>query len=204
MPSKIEEAAPHSLLEDLQALVAGCLLVSLSVFLFREAGLLTGGTVGLAFLIHYVSGWPYGWIFFAINLPFYIFALRALGPAFTFKTFAAVLLLSVCVEFLPRLIHIDHLNPIFAAVMGGQLAGLGLLVLIRHRASLGGLGVLAIYLQNTRGWRAGATQMAADALILCGALWVRAPAEVLLSVLGALTLNLVIAINHRAGRYVGF
>ena len=204
MSSKVEEAVPHSPLEDIQALVAGCLLVALSVVLFRQAGLLTGGTVGLAFLIHYVSGWPYGWIFFAINLPFYVFAWRALGAAFTFKTFAAVALLSALVELLPRLIHIDHLNPVFAAVMGGQLAGLGLLVLIRHRASLGGLGVMAIYLQNRRRWRAGVTQMVADFVILCGAFFVRAPSEVLLSVLGALTLNLVIAINHRTGRYIGF
>jgi uncharacterized membrane-anchored protein YitT (DUF2179 family) len=63
---------------------------------------------------------------------------------------------------------------------------------------------MAIYLQNRRGWRAGVTQMVADFVILCGAFFVRAPSEVLLSVLGALTLNLVIAINHRTGRYIGF
>ena len=51
-------------------------------------------------------------------------------------------------------------------VVGGLLVGNGLLVLIRHRASLGGLGVLAVYLQETRGWRAGTVQMLMDLVIL--------------------------------------
>ena len=40
----------HTLFEDLQALLAAPLMVALSVLMFREAGLLTGGTTGLAFL----------------------------------------------------------------------------------------------------------------------------------------------------------
>jgi uncharacterized membrane-anchored protein YitT (DUF2179 family) len=38
--------------------MVGCLLVALAVCLFSEAGLFTGGTTGVAFLIHYVWGWP--------------------------------------------------------------------------------------------------------------------------------------------------
>ena len=76
------------------------------------------------------------------------------------------MLLSVYSEWLPSLIHIGEINPYFAAVMGGLLAGTGLLMLIRHRASLGGLRVLALYLQQTRGWRAGTVQMAADCVIV--------------------------------------
>ena len=69
--------------------------------------------------------------------------------------------------------------------------------------SLGGLGILVIHLQNTRGWRAGKLQMAADILILCGAFLMRDLSSVLLSILGAIALNLVIAVNHKSGRYMG-
>ncbi|QNM95143.1 YitT family protein [Chitinimonas koreensis] len=193
--------ASHAWFEDLQALLIGGLFVAVSVLLLREAGLLTGGTAGLAFLGHYLSGQPFGAVFFALNLPCYLFAWRAMGPVFTVKTFAAVSLLSVYSEWLPRFIRLDGLDPAFAAVLAGLLAGTGLLILVRHRASLGGIGVLALYLQDKRGWRAGQLQMAADGLILCGALLALDGRRVLLSVLGAAAMNLVIAVNHRPGRY---
>ena len=193
----------HTFLEDAQAILVAPLFVAFAVLLFRQAGLLTGGTVGVAFLIHYASGWPMGAVVFAINLPFYIFAVRSMGWAFTIKTFICVSLLAVYTEVLPMLITLQSINPVFAAVMGGFLAGVGLLILIRHKASLGGLGVLAIYLQNSKGWRAGKVQMAADFVIVGAALLIRDPLSVGLSIVGALALNLVIAVNHKAGRYMG-
>ncbi len=199
-------AAPkdeHSLVEDIQALLFGSLFVAMAVVLFRAAGLFTGGTAGLAFLLHYLSGFPFGVVFFVVNLPFYVFAVRTMGWMFTFKTFIAVALLSLYSEWLPSLIDIGSIDPYFAAVMGGLLAGTGLLMLIRHRASLGGLGVLAIHLQRTRGWRAGKVQMAADCLIVGLSIFVVPPKAVLISVLGAIAVNVVIAVNHRPGRYMG-
>ena len=112
-------------------------------------------------------------------------------------------MLSLFSELLPHWIHIDSINPVFAAILGGLLAGAGLLMLIRHQASLGGIGVLAIYLQKKRGWRTGNLQMIADTLIVCGALFVVDLERVALSMLGALVLNMVLAINHRPGRYFG-
>ena len=197
-------AAPdHSLLEDVQALVSGTLLFAFAIVLFRQAGLLTGGTAGMAFLGHYASGWSFGLLYFLINIPFYIFGLLALGKAFTLKTFCAVALLSLYSEVLPRWIHIESIHPVFAAIIGGLLAGAGLLMLVRHRASLGGLGVMAIYLQKKRGWSASTLQMIADGFIVCGALAIVEPTRVALSILGALVLNMVLAINHRPGRYFG-
>jgi uncharacterized membrane-anchored protein YitT (DUF2179 family) len=138
-----------------------------------------------------------------VNIPFYVFAVRTMGWEFTIKTFCAVALLSLYTEALPHVISLDALHPAFGAVMGGLLAGTGLLMLIRHHASLGGIGVLAIWLQRSRGWRAGTVQMIADALILGAALLWLDLWLVALSVLGALAVNLVIAINHRPGRYFG-
>ena len=199
----MSDHAPHSLLEDFQALLTGTLLVAFAIVLFRQAGLLAGGTAGLTFLAYYASGIPFGLLYFVINLPFYIFGFLAIGKAFTLKTFIAVLLLSLFSELLPRWIHIESVDPVFAAILAGLLAGAGLLMLIRHQASLGGIGVLAIYLQKRRGWRVGTLQMIADALIVCGAVFVIEPEKVALSILGALVLNLLLAINHRPGRYFG-
>jgi uncharacterized membrane-anchored protein YitT (DUF2179 family) len=197
-------AIRHTPWEDLLALLVGCLLVALSLAFYKHSRLLTGGTTGLSFVVHYLSQWPLGLVLFAANLPFYIFAWLAMGPLFTLKTFGAVLGLSLMAEWMPQLLSFGALDPVYAATISGLLAGTGILILIRHGASLGGLGVLAIYLQKKKGWRAGTLQMASDVLILTLGLWVLPWDKVVLSVLSAMALNLVIAVNHRPDRYFGF
>jgi uncharacterized membrane-anchored protein YitT (DUF2179 family) len=197
------QASPHTWLEDVQGVLVGCLFVALGILMFSKSRLLPGGTTGLAVLLHYLAGWRLGPVLFMINLPFYLFAFRALGRAFTLKTFCAVGVLAIYTEVLPGLVGFAQLDPVFAAVMGGLLAGIGILILIRHGASLGGLGVMAIYLQKTRGWRAGSVQMLGDCVILALGLLVVSVGQVALSVLAAGALNLVIAVNHRPGRYFG-
>lgn len=190
---------PH---EDVQALLTGTLFVALGVVMFGHSGLLTGGTVGIAFLIHYATGWNFGLVLFLINLPFYGLAWQRMGKVFTLKTFTAVGLLSVFVNLLPKLVSFQNLSPVFTAVMGGLLMGAGMLMLFRHRASLGGFNVLVLYLQERFGWRAGKIQMGFDCAIVLGSLALVDWQHVALSVLGAVMLNQTLATNHRAGRYV--
>lgn len=190
---------PH---EDVQALLTGTLFVALGVVMFRHSGLLTGGTAGLAFLLHYATGWSFGWVFFLINLPFYGLALKRMGWLFTLKTFAAVALLALLVEWLPRWITFESMASGFSAVAGGLLMGAGMLMLFRHRASLGGFNVLVLYLQERFGWRAGKVQMAFDCAIVLAAFAVVDWPQILWSVVGAVVLNMSLAINHRPGRYM--
>ncbi|WP_026330225.1 MULTISPECIES: YitT family protein [Caldimonas] len=192
----------HTLFDDAQALVTGTLFISLGVVMFNHTGLLTGGTAGLAFLLHYASGLSFGKIFFVLNLPFYGIAVRKLGRAFTLKTFIAVALLSLLTEFHPLVLRVADLHLAYAAVMGGLLMGAGFLMLFRHRASLGGVGILALYLQESRGWRAGRVQMAIDCAIVAAAILTVEPMRVIWSLLGAVALNLILAVNHKPGRYV--
>ena len=193
----------HSRIEDLLALIAGCIFMALAVTFYRHAGLLTGGTTGLAFITHYVSHWPLGVILFVVNLPFYVFSWMAMGKVFTLKTFGAVLGFSVMTEYMPLLLRLEYMEPAYAAIAAGFLAGTGILIFIRHGASLGGIGVMALYLQKRKGWRAGVTQMACDAVILLSGIAVVSIKALTLSLLSALALNLVIAMNHRQGRYFG-
>lgn len=197
-------AQRHRLYEDAQALLTGTLLVAIGLSLFREAGLVTGGTVGLAFLLHYASGWPFGVLFFAINLPFYWLAWRRMGLRFTVKTLAAVSLLALLSGWLPRWLQVTSVHPLFAALAGGLLLGVGFVILFRHRASLGGLNLLVLWCQDRFGWRAGWVQLGLDLAILLAAWpWLDLP-RLLLSVLAAAAMNAALAINHRPGRYLAF
>ena len=195
-------APRHSAFDDAQALLTGVLFVAIGLALFRQAGLLTGGTAGIAFVLHYATGTPFGLAFFLINLPFYALAWRRMGARFTLKTFAAVTLLALATEALPGWWTLQWVDPAFAAIGGGLLTGAGFLILFRHQASLGGINVLVLWLQERFGWRAGHVQMAIDlAILLAAAGWVE-PQRLAWSVLGAVALNFALAVNHRPDRYL--
>jgi len=193
----------HTLFEDAQAFVLGTALCALGVQMLTHLGLITGQTAGLGVLVSYVSGWPFGVVFFAVNLPFYALAWLRMGPRFTVKTFVAVATVSGMTELLGPLVTFDTVNPIAGAFLAGAVIGMGLIVLFRHGASLGGIGVLALFLQEKAGIQAGWTQLGFDALLFAAAFAVLDPWLVLFSLLGAVVVNLIIAVNHRKDRYVG-
>ncbi|MBA3911183.1 MAG: YitT family protein [Rhodobacter sp.] len=192
----------HSLTEDAQGIVYGATMAAFGIVILTHLGLVTGQTAGLAVLISYATGWGFGPVFFVINLPFYVLGYLRMGPVFTVKTFIAVALLSGLSLWLPGQVSFAVLNPWVGAVFFGFLSGSALLALFRHGASLGGIGIVALMLQDRLGWRAGWVQLGFDAVLFTVAFTMIEARLVIVSFLGALVVNLVIAINHRRDRYV--
>lgn len=192
----------HSLLEDAQGIAYGAGIAAFAVAILTHLGLITGQTAGLAVLIAYVTGFGFGPVFFVVNLPFYWFGYRRMGLAFTLKTFAAVGLMSGLSVLMPDWVSFATLSPPVGAILFGAISGSALLALFRHGASLGGVGILALSLQDKTGFRAGWTQLLFDAALFSVAAFILPPATLLWSALGALVVNLVIAINHRRDRYI--
>ena len=201
------DAAPvaprHSLFEDVLGLLTGTLLASFGLFLLKSAEAVTGGTAGAALLLSYVVPLPFGAVFFLVNVPFFALALWKKGVGFTVRTALAVALVGLFSSLHPLAVDLQGIQPVYAIVLGNLLAGVGLLILFRHKASLGGFNILALILQERLGWRAGYVQMALDVTVVTVALTVVTPLGVLLSAAGAVVLNLVLAVNHRPGRYLG-
>lgn len=204
MQSKIlTNPVRHSFFEDSLAIFTGTLFVSVGLVLFKQAGLLSGGTAGTAFLLHYASGYTLGVIYFVINIPFYWFAWKHMGKEFTVKTFVSVALLSYLTEATPQIFLIEKMSAGYISIVGGLLLGSGSLFLARHKASLGGVAIAALYLQRHRGWRAGKVQLVVDVTVLLLAFAVIPREQVMFSILAAFAMNVFIALNHRPGRYVG-
>lgn len=197
-----DENSRHNLLEDGQGIAFGSTMAAFGVTLLAHMGLVTGQTAGLAILISYATGWSFAAVFFAVNIPFYWLGWRRFGAAFTLKTFAAVALTSGLSAVMPGWISFEQINPIFGAMLFGAICGTGLLALFRHGASLGGVGIVALYLQDATGFRAGWSQLIFDAGLFALALCVVDWQAVGYSFLGAVVLNMVIAINHRRDRYI--
>ena len=193
---------PHTRLEDVLGLALGVVVASLGLYLIECAGAVTGGTAGVSLLLTYGTGLPFGVLFILVNLPFFGLALWKKGWVFTAKSLGTVVVASLLSGLHARVLDLGAIDELYGVVVGNFLTGLGLLALFRHGASLGGFGILAVWLQETVGWRAGYVQMGLDVVVVLCALLVVSPATVLLSALGAIILNIVLAFNHRPGRYI--
>ncbi len=196
------DTVAHTPLEDAQGLFIGCFLSSVGLVFLTQLGFLTGQTAGIALLIAYPMGWSFGLVFSLINLPFYFFAYKRLGLEFTLKSLICVTSVSVLSDQLPRFIVFQSLNPIVGTLVFGVTVGLGLLACFRHKGSLGGMGVLALVIQDSTGFKAGYTQLLVDVAIFAIAMFIFPATVVAYSFFGALVLNGVIAFNHRRDRYV--
>lgn len=192
----------HSIYEDIFALLCAGLFVAFGIFLFQSQGLMVGGAAGLALLGTHIVTVPFGVLFFVINVPFYYLAWRHISKRFMLNTFISVSTVSVLSEWMPGLIDLSSIDPVFAAVFGGILIGMGMLIMFRHSSSLGGLGILAFYLQQRFQIRAGSFQLAVDTLILSLSFVFLEAYLVLISILAAFSLNMVISLNHRPERYM--
>lgn len=197
-----ETKVRHTKMDDAQGIATGVLLSALGLHILTSAGLLTGQTAGLAVIISYLSGWSFGAIFFAVNLPFYVLAFRRLGTAFTVKSMISVTAMSVVTEIVPFGLPLSDPHPAAAAIAFGACVGIGLLAMFRHNGSLGGLGVVALLVQDQTGFKAGYVQLIFDAILFSVALLLFPFSIVAWSLLGAIILNGLIAFNHRRDRYI--
>jgi uncharacterized membrane-anchored protein YitT (DUF2179 family) len=198
--------APHSLFEDAYAILTGCLFVVLGMVWLKASGLVTGGIAGLALLFSYLLPLPAGVLFTLLNLPFFLLARHVMGRAAMMKSIAANLTISGFAVFVPLAFRLEEVDGLFAALFGGTMIGAGILLLARHQVGVGGIGILALSLQKSRGWNAGRTQLAADMLILFAAhLFLSMDAKrFAISLLSAAAVASVLIVFHKPGRYTGY
>ena len=197
------DATRHSALENIAGLLVGTFVISLGLDLLRTGGAVTGGTAGLALLLSYGTGWPFPVLFVAVNAPFFVLAAWVKGWRFTLISAATVVAVSAFAIVHDAGLEVLRLDPVYAVIAGNILCGIGMLILFRHGASVGGFSIVALIAQERWGWRAGYVQLAFDLAVVAGSLAVIAPWISGLSALGAVVLNLIIAMNHRPERYVG-
>ncbi len=193
----------HTVIEDVYAFAIGCSFVVLGMMFLKAAGLVTGGVAGIALLASYVVPLPVGVLFMLINIPFFLFAWPAMGRRFMIKTVAANLSVMGLAQLAPLAFKFQSINPVFAAVFGGTVIGMGILALARHGAGAGGTGVLALYLQKTKNINAGKTQIVCDSLIMAASVLILNWHQLLFSALSAAAMSGVLVWFHKPERYIG-
>jgi uncharacterized membrane-anchored protein YitT (DUF2179 family) len=192
----------HSKVEDIVALFIGTFLLSFAINIIQQGGIMTGGTAGLALLLHYVFNVSFGTLFFCINIPFFYLAYKKMGLQLVLKTVAAIGLVSFFSELNPSFFSLENINPIYASLIANIILGVSFLILFRHKSSMGGINLLAMFMNEKYGISVGKFQMFVDISILIASAFFVDFNLLMISIMGAVVLNLIIAMNHRKDRYV--
>lgn len=179
------------------AIVEGCFLAALGLFFLQSSSLLVGGTAGLAAISNQVISLSMGTWFFLINAPFFIIAFKQMGKSFTFKSIIGVALVSVITDSLAFMINISAIPVWLAAFIGGGLIGIGLLILFKHNTSLGGVNILALYIEKHYGIHSGKVMLATDMVVVCCALFLYPIDKILYSLIGFFVLTSVLGRYHK-------
>ncbi|WP_038912316.1 YitT family protein [Dickeya dadantii] len=193
----------HTLKDDVYGLMLGVMFIAIGLNLLKLSGMITGGIAGIALLLSYFIPLSIGVLFILANIPFMIFCYFSMGRAFTLKTLIVNIALSAATQAVPGLLTINYIHPLFSALVGGTFLGMGILSLARHNASVGGTGVVTLWLYKRFNINAGKSQMLLDMLVFAVSIFTM-PAHLLLwSALSALAMNAMLMNWHKPGRYQG-
>lgn len=199
-------APEHSVLDDVLGILCGTVVVSVALFLLRAGGVVTGGTAGLTLFLDYTTSVPFGVLFLLVNLPFFALAIRGKGWGFVVRSALAIALVSAFASFHAfegiGVLGDIELNPFYAATIGAVVAAVGIIILFRHGASMGGFNIIGLILQERFGLRAGYVMLMGDAVVVLASLTIAPWPIVIASALGVVVMNVIIAMNHRPGRYI--
>lgn len=202
MNKRTTDELGHSLFEDVQAILTSALIAALGIYLLQSSHVVTGGSAGLTLLLSQKLNWTFSIAYPLISIPFMALALWRRGARFTIKSICTVLTLSIFNFFMPQLLDLSSIQNWFGAILGNLLLGVSMLIMFRHGTSLGGFNVLALIAQDKFKWKAGYVQMALDAAVVIGFAATDFSWSAIWAILGVVTLNLVLATNHRPDRYI--
>lgn len=131
-------------------ILAGSFLIAVSINLFLAPhNLLSGGASGVALIVQYVSGINSGIVLLLINVPIFILGLREIDKDFTIVSLIGMLSLSFFMFITQNLETFKFIPDITASsIYGGLLSGIGIGLVMRMRASTGGVDIISVILKR--------------------------------------------------------
>ncbi|RYY90859.1 MAG: YitT family protein [Chitinophagaceae bacterium] len=131
-------------LQDLFLVVLGVLVAGFALKGFLVPNhFFDGGVTGISLLMHELYHLNLAYVIVGFNLPLVIAAYFTVGKSFALKTLGAVVLLGLCLLFVPYpAITSDKL---LISIFGGVFLGLGIGLTMKAGCALDGVEVLALY-----------------------------------------------------------
>ena len=137
---------------SLLSVIIGNFLYALTVKLFLlPAGLVTGGTTGIALTVNYLTDLPISWFVLAFNILMLVLGFFILGKSFALTTLASTFLYPLSLELLDRLLgdYVLTQDILLCTLFSGLGIGVALGIVIRSGASTGGMDIPPLVLHKT-------------------------------------------------------
>ncbi|MBQ1490256.1 MAG: YitT family protein [Eubacterium sp.] len=176
------------------AITAGIALNAFAVAAFcLPFNILVGGSTGVGRLIAYFSPLSVSTGVLIVNLLLLLAALIFMGRSYAVSIIYGSVMYPVLLGVFERIPVIDHMveDPFVAAVCGGLLMGVGIGLVIRNGASLGGSDVIPQILHKRRRLPITPVMYGLDVIVLVCQGFLATPNEIILGILMTLTYSVV-------------
>jgi len=132
-------------IKDTAYIIAGILICgfALKCFLVPNS-FFDGGVTGISLLISELYHKNIAYVIIPANIPFIIMGVFQVNSRFAWKTFAAIIGVSICLQFFPYPPVVTH-DKLLVCIFGGVFMGTGIGLAIRGGCALDGIEVLALY-----------------------------------------------------------
>ena len=160
---------------DYGFIIVGCVLLALGVVgFFSPNEIITGGTAGLALLLHYVTSVNIGILIAAVNLPLLIIGWRYLGKTFAIRTVITIFLIAVFIDITDTIIELKPfiMDDTLASIFGGIMIGVGLAFVIKGNSSAGGSTILARIIASKTEIKPSTVILVIDSAIILSSLFI--------------------------------
>lgn len=131
----------------------------------------TGGTAGLAIVLHNVFKLPIGVLMGLINVPLLLVGLKYLGKQFALKSIFCIASVVIFVDLFAQYFHLPVLsnNLMLATLYGGVIIGVGLGLIFKGGASAGGGTILAKIISSNSSIKTSTVVLMLDAIVVVSA-----------------------------------
>ena len=180
---------------SLFSVVIGNFLYALTVKLFLlPAGLVTGGTTGIALTVNYLTDFSISSFVLVFNITMLVIGFFCLGKAFAVTTLASTFLYPLSLELLDRVLkdYILTQDILLCTIFSGLGIGMALGIVIRSGASTGGMDIPPLVLQKTVRIPVSVSMYAFDVCILLSQALFRPAENILYGVVLVLIYTLVL------------
>ena len=129
-------------------IVTGALFLAAGfVFFITPYKIVPGGVYGISIVLHYMFNTPVGLMALCFDIPLTLIGIKFLGPRFGIKTVVGFSLTAIFTDLLTWLWGFEPLvagDALLSAIFGGVLAGLGLGLIFKSKATSGGSDIVAM------------------------------------------------------------
>lgn len=173
--------------KKLAIILLGNFLYALAVaFFILPAGLITGGTTGIALFVQHFTGLAVSTFVSGFNVTMFVLGAMVLGRQFALTTLVSTFVYPLFLRLAETVAaHIGPLSrdPMLCTVFAGLLIGVGIALVIQQGASTGGMDIPPLVINKYTGVSVAVSIYAFDVVILAAQMVVSQREQVLYGIL---------------------